>query len=146
MKRKDSIEALRLALMMNEQNIIQLVYDAIPINQIERLVQTLSDEECIKRLITFLSKHFEHSPSVERNSKWVSWLLTYHEPVFKKVDLETRSNLRALLKTVYNKMDTIFNVYFPHFSICFTGISSNRVNENEHMTRYLLDQASVFNY
>lgn len=115
LKRKDCIEALRLALQMKEQTILLLVFEAIPLGKIEKIVQTLDDEESIKRLIEFLASHFAESPSVERNAKWVSWLLTYHEGVFKKVDLQTRSNLRALLKSVYNKMDAIYNVYSLNF-------------------------------
>ncbi|RCI07452.1 hypothetical protein L249_4526 [Ophiocordyceps polyrhachis-furcata BCC 54312] len=96
---RDHVKALVMAFRLNEQALIQHVFQAVPTGDISLVVSALPDVY-VPRLLRFVAQQTEQSPHLEFCLHWTKALVDSHGPWLAanrgKVDLELRAAARAI--------------------------------------------------
>jgi periodic tryptophan protein 2 len=120
--------ALRMALHLNEGNIIQTVLEQIPYKAIASVVRSVHQEHHLERLLQMIGKMVEESPHVEFYIQWCLELLQTHGMYIDRNRKQFLRALRAMHKAVTTKRDDV----------------NNLCNENKYTLDFLEDHATLF--
>jgi len=101
--------ALVNALKLNENKVLQIVYENIPAKDINTICQSMSTTY-LERFLNFLSLMVVELPSIELNLKWIEAVLFYHSAYLKKTNMITLSIFRNILKSLHQRSDYLINL------------------------------------
>ena len=98
--------ALRMALHLNEDALIQQVLEEIPHSSVGPVVKTIGPEQ-LERLMNTIAKVMEHSPHVQYYLTWALELLKTHGIHMDKQRATFLRAFRAMYKVVQTKHDEL---------------------------------------
>lgn len=124
--------ALKMALKLNETNLIQEVIESVPIKDIELLVRDL-EEKYIQRLLVVIATFLENSRHLEYYVCWARHVLTFHGPKINAQKI--LPTLLALEKSLLRKNEQIskicdFNKYTLQY-VAHLGETLSKKENNE---------------
>ncbi|KAF2073704.1 hypothetical protein CYY_004992 [Polysphondylium violaceum] len=116
---KNFLKSLVMSIKLNEKEIIDKVFEAIPFSHIQLVCQEFP-LFYLKNFIQYLSSYFEKNHHIEFQLKWVKYLFIYHGKYVKSNSLAMISSLRSLQKSItqhYNDLskvcdDNIFSLKY----------------------------------
>eukprot|EP00003_Mantamonas_plastica_P031956 TRINITY_DN849_c1_g1_i1.p1 TRINITY_DN849_c1_g1~~TRINITY_DN849_c1_g1_i1.p1 ORF type:complete len:584 (-),score=214.86 TRINITY_DN849_c1_g1_i1:1233-2984(-) len=120
------LKALLMSLKLNEVDVIQSVFLAIPVDQI-KLVSEEMPTAYLQRLIEFIATSIEESPHIEFHLLWGLALMNAHGRFLKSNSTSFLSVFRMLQKALNQKFDHLGK-------LC---------NENRFTLRYLETQSKL---
>ncbi|XP_044259190.1 periodic tryptophan protein 2 homolog [Tribolium madens] len=111
----DYLNALTMAMKLNESALIQEVMENIPVKDVELIISSLS-EQYIQRLLVIISSALDSSRHLEFYLIWAQTLLTIHGP--KIAPQKNMAYLLALEKSLVRKYDQMSKICeFNKFTI-----------------------------
>ncbi len=99
MDENDFLRALVMAFRLNENRLIRRVYQAIPVDDVARVVKHLPTVY-LARLLRFVAQATDDSPCLELNLLWIESLLTAHGAYLKDRSASFAAELRKVQKAV----------------------------------------------
>ncbi|XP_063909715.1 periodic tryptophan protein 2 homolog [Zophobas morio] len=138
----DNLNALTMAMKLNEAPLIQEVMENIPVKDVELIVAALS-EQYVHRLLLIVSSALDSSRHLEYYLIWAQNLLTIHGP--KIAPQKNMAYLLALEKSLHRKYEQISKICeFNKFTIQYVmklgdEIAKRMKNDKDKME---LDEAS----
>ena len=131
---KDYSKALIMSLKLNEVKLTKQVYETIPPESIQLVVQTIASSY-IERLMNFIVGQIDTSPHIEFHLKWLEAILYQHSGVLQSRTPAVVSTLRAVQKAIGRKFDDIskicqFNRYTLQYVLTLGGLNKKRQVEN----------------
>ena len=97
--RKDYSRAMAMAFRLNEQPLIQRVYQAIPITDVPFVIKYLPVVH-LARLLRFVAQATDESPHMEFNLRWIESLLIAHGAYLKDHSPLFATELRTVQKAI----------------------------------------------
>ncbi|KAG9125096.1 hypothetical protein FRC07_008978 [Ceratobasidium sp. 392] len=123
---KDYMKALVMAFRMNEKNLLQKVFEAIPTNDIPLIARQVPTIY-LPTLLQFVGEHAESSPHMEFDLLWINSLLTTQGRYLREHSSEYASIFRLLQKSMLDFQQTVSQ-------IC---------EDNSSTLQYLMDQSRM---
>mmetsp|Transcript_5199 Transcript_5199/g.7329 ORF Transcript_5199/g.7329 Transcript_5199/m.7329 type:complete len:946 (+) Transcript_5199:168-3005(+) len=118
--------ALKMAIHLNESELVQEVLEGTPYGSIPHVVRTIGPEQ-LERLLQFVSKSMADSPHVEFYLQWCLTLLQTHGTYMEKHRGTFMRAFRAMHKNVQSRHDELK-------TIC---------DENKYTLAFVKDQAQL---
>jgi len=114
--------ALRMALVLNEKDLIREVLDGIPYDAIQSVVRSMERAEptTVSRALHAMALAFEDSPHIEFYLQWILEMLQMHGLVLDRHRAKFQQQFRTLNKVIQTRYDDLVqmndeNKYFLDF-------------------------------
>ncbi|RHY31289.1 hypothetical protein DYB32_003624 [Aphanomyces invadans] len=102
-------KGLLMALHLNEELLLRLCLESVPVESIPLVAQALTDTY-LKRLMALLAKGLTDSPHLEYYLTWSLAILNAHGPIIDAHSVEFLSTLRALQKSLVTHFNDLSRV------------------------------------
>ncbi|KAF2898642.1 hypothetical protein ILUMI_07536 [Ignelater luminosus] len=125
---KDHVNALMMAMKINESNLIQETIEQIPYNDVELTISNLS-EQYLDRLLLIIANLLDNSRHLEYYLLWAENLLTLHGPKVKsQQNMPALLSLQKSLNRKYEQLSKLcdFNKYTMQYISKLGTISSKK--------------------
>eukprot|EP00698_Gefionella_okellyi_P013776 TRINITY_DN3791_c0_g1_i1.p1 TRINITY_DN3791_c0_g1~~TRINITY_DN3791_c0_g1_i1.p1 ORF type:complete len:848 (-),score=140.28 TRINITY_DN3791_c0_g1_i1:1180-3519(-) len=107
---KDFAKALMLALRLNEKEIVEEVFEAVPGVDVQFVVQAIATPYAA-RLMTYIATYIEQSRRIEFYLRWCVALLTHRGRFFKENSALYSSSFRMVQKAVLHHQESLSQLY-----------------------------------
>ncbi|KAK6909144.1 hypothetical protein I203_103159 [Kwoniella mangroviensis CBS 8507] len=101
LQQEEWLIALIMALRLNENKLVQVVYEKIDLRSIQLISRQLPQIYIIP-FLNFVSKHLESFPHVEYDLLWISSILTAHGKHIKENKGQLAPTIRGLIRGLMN--------------------------------------------
>nr|XP_022904182.1 periodic tryptophan protein 2 homolog [Onthophagus taurus] len=130
--KKEHVNALSMAIKLNEIDLIQEAMESVPIKDVELVITNLG-EKYIERLLIILANALDNSRHLEFYLLWAQSILTYHGPGIK-----SQQNMPALIaiqKSLTRKFSQLskicdFNKYTMQYISRQGELTSKKIDVN----------------
>uniref|UniRef100_A0A0B7A3F6 Small-subunit processome Utp12 domain-containing protein n=1 Tax=Arion vulgaris TaxID=1028688 RepID=A0A0B7A3F6_9EUPU len=126
----DYSAALMLSFRLNEQNLIQEVFESIPVDSAPIIIDALPDTY-VDKLLTFAGHMIQSSAHIEFYLQWLLPLLTLHGPKLKQRSQQIITSLRTLQQNVTRKYEDLrkiadHNKYISQYLVALSQLKRKR--------------------
>jgi len=118
--------ALMMSFRLNEENLIQEVIEAIPVDSVTSIIDSLPDTY-VDKLLSFIGGMVEKSAHLEFYLLWLYPLLTSHGPKLKQRSQLVMPALRSLQRNITRKYEDLRKI----------------ADHNKHLSDYLISLSKL---
>ncbi|TFY73561.1 hypothetical protein EWM64_g10452 [Hericium alpestre] len=136
------LRALVMAFRLNEKEITQAVYGAVPHRDIKLVVRQLPTMY-VPKLLAIAAELLEKGPRLEFGLLWIREALMVHGRWIRERTVELASVLRQVNRALVLYEETVLKLWVLRFSHAHKMLTrrSRRCNENTATLSYIIDQS-----
>jgi len=138
---KEYVKALIMSLRLSEQDIITKVFEGIPVNEIQLIVQSIPVTYLL-RLLKFIESHVENSPHLEFHLLWCTYIFNCHGKYLKDNSNIFGSVMRGIKKNItikYEDLATLCNENY--YSLIY--LANQKPSQNMDISDNSLNTSSL---
>ncbi|XP_060523591.1 periodic tryptophan protein 2 homolog [Cylas formicarius] len=143
-KDEDFVNALTMALKINEAHLIQEVIETVPYKDVELIVSGLG-ERCVKKLLLIIASGLDNSRHLEFYLNWATHILTCYGPRIKGQNIPALISLEKSLIRRHEQLSNIcdFNKYTLQYVATLGKLSLSQEVKEEKMEEDSEDADSI---